>query len=255
MSRGDRRKPYKIDSTRGKCIMEPRTYKGDVLTQVWIDARVLATLSEWLDGSGQVTRFMSEVVKIPLAVLVEHLTESGEAEMIDDTVVARDMLVRKYRVNLNPDERGGKNILHNIQLSDRRKSLGDRLIQRQRVEIEDVSVPVETVREVYEHDYSMPSSEEIIAYEREKARIDFEKNQEKIRELLANANKVVDEKKAKPVEVKQVIIPSEQGNRKMTEEEIVKANTDREIKDRMDIERMNKELAQGPKQGVIIPDR
>jgi len=113
------------NETRGKSAIDPVDYKGDALVQVWIDSRVLATLSAWLDKVGNLTRFLSEVVKVPLSVLVQHLVEEGEIDMIDDTMEARTMLRRKYRVNLNPEDRGRKNLLHNIVLSDRRKRLSD----------------------------------------------------------------------------------------------------------------------------------
>ena len=41
---------YKEDSTRGSSLINPLNYKGDVLVQVWVDSRVLATLCRWLDG-------------------------------------------------------------------------------------------------------------------------------------------------------------------------------------------------------------
>lgn len=113
-----------VDSTRGKSVIDPVDYKGDALVQVWIDSRVLATLSIWLDGEGDPTRFLSEVVKVPLSALVELLVGQGDVELVDDTAEARAMLRRKYRVNLNPQGRGGKNVLHNVVLSDRRRKLG-----------------------------------------------------------------------------------------------------------------------------------
>ena len=131
---------YKVDATRGSSMINPERYKGDVLVQVWVDSRILATLSNWLDKKGVITRFMSQVIKEPLRVLVEHLVEDGEVEMVDDTVVARDLLQRKYQINLNPRGRGGKNILHNVVLSDRRKNLGDRLDDTEY----SVNVPIHT---------------------------------------------------------------------------------------------------------------
>ena len=115
---------YVEDSTKGGAMMLPRSYKGDVLVQVWIDSRVLATLSLWLDKGGNYTRFMSEIVKDTLRTVQEHLVERGEVEMVDDTAEARDMLERKYRVDLNPSGRGLKNAHHNMLLSEKRKSLG-----------------------------------------------------------------------------------------------------------------------------------
>lgn len=120
-------KEKEVDSTRGKSGLDPVNYKGDVLVQVWIDSRVLATLSSWLENLNEYPRFMSEVVRRPLEVLVEHLINKGEVAMIDDTATARRMLQGRYRINLNKGDRGGKNVLHNHILSDRRGELSSRL--------------------------------------------------------------------------------------------------------------------------------
>lgn len=117
---GVRKIPYAEDSTRGDSLVQPITYKGDTLTQVWIDARMLATLSNWLDVRKIYPKFMSEVVRIPLEMLVEHLIKCKEVEMVEDTGEARRTLASRYRVNLNRGGRGVKNVLHNRVLSDQR---------------------------------------------------------------------------------------------------------------------------------------
>ena len=71
--RGERTEPYKEDSTKGNSLINPLNYKGDVLVQVWVDSRVLATLCGWLDDKGTYTRYMSQVVRRPLEVLVDLL--------------------------------------------------------------------------------------------------------------------------------------------------------------------------------------
>lgn len=114
---------YKEDSTKGSSILQPLNYKNDVSTQAWIDSRVLATLSDWLDKNQEYPRHLSEVVRRPLELLCELLVEQGDVEMVDDTVLARFMLQKKYNVNLNRGDRGRKNVLHNQILSDKRKRL------------------------------------------------------------------------------------------------------------------------------------
>lgn len=89
-----------------------------------MDSRVLATLSRWLDKSDNYTRFMSEVVKDSMSMLCDRLVEIGEVEMVDDTMHARQMLERKYRVNLNPGDRGRRNRQHNVLLTEKRKQIG-----------------------------------------------------------------------------------------------------------------------------------
>ena len=112
------RDKYVEDSTRGSAKIDPLNYKDDVLVQVWIDSRVLATLSQYLDLQGEYPRYMSEVVRRPLQALCEALVNQGDVELIDDTAIARDMLSRKYRVNLNKGGRGGRNVIHNQILSE-----------------------------------------------------------------------------------------------------------------------------------------
>lgn len=111
------------DSTKGKANVNPKKYKGDVYTQAWMDARKLATLSIWLDDAGYRTRFLSEVVKFTIDMVLEHLIDSGNVKMIEFTEEARDILEAKYRTNLNPGGRGKRNVLHNMVLDDRRKGM------------------------------------------------------------------------------------------------------------------------------------
>lgn len=122
---GNRQAPYKSDSTKGASIIDPRDYKGDVLTQVWVDSRILATLCRWLEQGDTIPKYMSEIVREPLRILVEHLVKGGDVEMVEDTSEAREMLNRRFRVDLNKGgNRGKKNIVHNQVLTDRRIDRG-----------------------------------------------------------------------------------------------------------------------------------
>lgn len=113
----------KKDSTKGSSDFIPLTYKGDVLVQVWVDSRILATLSNWLEEYDNYPRFMSEVVRRPLEILIDHIVKEGDIDMIEDTTTARRMLEERYRINLNRDGRGKKNVMHNTILSGNRSSL------------------------------------------------------------------------------------------------------------------------------------
>lgn len=117
-------KDYVRNSTKGSAIVDPVDYKGDAFVQCWVDSRVLATISNWLDMEGRVTRFLSEVVKDGLQILCDNLVEKQLVELVDDTKDARNLLSLKYRVNLNPKGRGMRNLRHNLVLSERRKKLG-----------------------------------------------------------------------------------------------------------------------------------
>lgn len=116
---------YKKDSTKGRAILNPESYKGDCLVQAWVDSRKLAVLSVWLDNGGANTKFLSDVLKDTIDQVVGHLIESGEAEMIEFCGEARELLERKYKANLNPGGRGEKNRLSNLILDNRRKGLGE----------------------------------------------------------------------------------------------------------------------------------
>ena len=107
------------DSTKGKALMRPKTYKGDSFVQVWLDRRKLAALSVWLDKNEMKTRFMSDVVRMALDQIYEHLVNNGVVDEID-TVSATRILEGKYRVGLNPKGRGERNLLHNMILSEQK---------------------------------------------------------------------------------------------------------------------------------------
>jgi len=135
--RKQKEKEYKVDSTKGNSVLDPKTYKGDALVQVWMDSRVLATLSRWLDKEGNVTRFMSEVVKESLKILVKHLIRTDAIDMSEDIDEARFMLSRKYGVNLNPSGRGEKNLQHNQALSNRLGEMKEEIRYREMSRVDD----------------------------------------------------------------------------------------------------------------------
>jgi hypothetical protein len=140
--RGERKDPYKEDSTRGMSIINPLNYKGDVLVQVWVDSRILATLMHWLDAQGTYPTYMSQVVRRPLEVLTDVLVNGGDATLIDNTVEAREMLQRRFKVDLSRGGRGEKNKVHNITLSMRREDLAESL-NKQRM-VYDIHRPLRT---------------------------------------------------------------------------------------------------------------
>jgi len=155
----------KRDSTRGRARILPVNYKGDALVQVWVDSRKLAMLSRWLDEGGYSTRYLSEVVRFTIDEVVEKLVESGVVEKIEFTGEARDYLVRKYRVDLNPRGRGRRNILHNMQLDEIRKGAAFR---EERLELVGESREAEEARRLAEEGIEL--YEEVERREREKER-------------------------------------------------------------------------------------
>ena len=113
---------YKEDSTRGKAISQPRTYKRDALVQAWVDRRKLAMLSEWLDNNGFFTKHLSDVLKGTIDAIVGQLVDNGSVEKIELTEDAVRILDMKYKADLNPRGRGLRNLTHNLQLDEIRKS-------------------------------------------------------------------------------------------------------------------------------------
>lgn len=179
-----REKEYVVDSTKGSSVINPLNYKGDVLVQVWVDSRVLATLCRWMDGKGQYTRFMSQVVRRPLEVLVGFLVDSGEVELSDDTVESRRMLENRYQVKLNRGNRGGKNVLHNIVLSEGRGELSERIGRRKVVD--DANMP---------RRFANPKVQEVIDKYKELFPEDVENNGrvEKIKNSVDDSRVITDE--------------------------------------------------------------
>lgn len=118
--RYDKRKKVE-DSTKGKSYVSPRTYKRDVLMQVWLQSRHLATLLKWFDSEGVMTRFRSELIAKTIEQVVEHLVEEGIVEMVEFADDAIKMLDSRFGVTNNPSGRGGKNTFHNLTLDEKRR--------------------------------------------------------------------------------------------------------------------------------------
>lgn len=116
----DRHK-YVEDSTKGKSVLDPKSYKRDVLMQVWLQSRYLATLLKWLDKSSTFVKFRSDIVQIVMEQVVHHLVDNGEVEMVEFATDAQSILSGRFGAQSNPSGRGGKNAYHNLVLDERRK--------------------------------------------------------------------------------------------------------------------------------------
>lgn len=130
-----------VDSTCGNSAIDPATYKRDVPVQVWLESRHLASLSEWLDKFAR-TKYLSDIVADSIRVLVENLIESGEMEMVESPIEAREMLEWKYRVKLPLDRgsRGRNNARHNAVLTAKREELGYFKYKRQATNDRDIPI-------------------------------------------------------------------------------------------------------------------
>lgn len=226
---GNRVREYREDSTKGNSLIKPLNYKGDVLVQVWVDSRVLATLCKWLEGEGVYTRFMSQVVKRPLEVLAEFVVENEGVERVDDTSEARSMLEKRFGVNLNRGEKGKKNVLHNVILSEKRKELGEVLREEKPADVgrgvgvkkRDVKKLTERALNIYNELYK---KEEIENFKRDnkelldslpkesvvRVKMNDEELREKMREIDASdAEKMRAEEEANEEFLKQVRLMNE----------------------------------------------
>jgi len=112
-------------TTKGKSRLDPKEYKPDALVQVWLDRRKLALLSKWIDSdggyNGRQTKWLSEVVRFTLDMVVEMLTNEGWE--LEGVAESSQLLERKYGIKpggLNPGGKGGKNKLNNLLLDGRR---------------------------------------------------------------------------------------------------------------------------------------
>lgn len=120
-----RQRIYTEDSTKGMSKINPKTYKRDVLMQVWMQSRHLATLLKWFDNEGVIVRFRSEIVQRTVEQVVEHLVKNGIVEMVEFSDDAVEILNR-FDASNNPSGRGEKNVLHNLTLDDRRREREER---------------------------------------------------------------------------------------------------------------------------------
>ena len=116
-----RQREYKQDSTKGGAILAPVTYKRDAMIQVWMDSRKLATLYLWLTKIGIKPKFVSEIINEAVDIITNNAIESGMIEGVDTTTQAREIL-SIFQIDLNPSDRGKKNLLHNYMLDDNRSS-------------------------------------------------------------------------------------------------------------------------------------
>ena len=120
---------YVQDSTKGAALLSnPKTYKRDVLVQVWMQSRHLATLLNWLESNGRRVRFRSEIVQFTVEEIVKHLRDSKVCDIVEFADEARETLKDRFGVESNPKHRGEKNALHNIMLDDKRRETDEDLV-------------------------------------------------------------------------------------------------------------------------------
>ena len=113
---------YVQGSTRGKAIISPTKFKGDTLIQAWVDRRKLAMISTWLDEGGYQTRFLTDLIKHTVDIVVDNIINNSLVREVKYTDEASKILNLKYRTNLNPGGRGLKNLQNNLVLSEIRRN-------------------------------------------------------------------------------------------------------------------------------------
>jgi len=121
---GERQRRYRQrvameNETRGRSILNPKSFKKDMTVQAWMDSRYIATLSRYLDNEYR-TKYLSEVLQEGIRILVDHLVKAGQIEMVEGSAEAREELEWKYRIDLSKYRRkGAKNSAHNDALVER----------------------------------------------------------------------------------------------------------------------------------------
>ena len=110
------------DSTKGRALVNPRSYKRDVMCQVWLESRHLATVMRWLDREGWFVRFKSDIVRTCVEQVFYHIVENELGEVVDFADDARRMLESRFGVDSNnASGKGLRNAAHNMVLDERRR--------------------------------------------------------------------------------------------------------------------------------------
>ncbi len=113
-------KGYAENSTCGKAMINPITYKRDVLVQVWVQSRYLVALDQWLDHGGVNLRHLSDIINESIEQIIKSLLDNEEISSLMACQNARDFLQFKYRISLDGN-RGQRNALHNLHLDSKIK--------------------------------------------------------------------------------------------------------------------------------------
>lgn len=95
--------------------MRPEKRETDALVQVWLDRRYLATIQRLIiKYEPTPPKHLSEIIRYGIEVFVESAVEQGLVEFVDTTSEATRML-GTFSANLNPRNRGMKNLMINLQ--------------------------------------------------------------------------------------------------------------------------------------------
>jgi len=150
----------KEDSTRGKAMTNPRSYKRDVMTQTWLESRQLATIMRWLDVNGHFVRFKSDIVRECVEQIYYHIKDNKLVEVIDFADDARRLLENRFGDGSNNNSgRGKRNEIHNLVLDDRRREGAEYAPPVASAQQQQNSAPVKNSN----NGYIMPSKQEIAA--------------------------------------------------------------------------------------------
>lgn len=95
--------------------MKKERREQDAMIQLWIDRRYLATVRKLIDKheAGR-AKHLSDVVRYAIEVFVESAVDQKLVEFVDTTAEASKIL-DDFKINLNPQNRGLKNLMLNLQ--------------------------------------------------------------------------------------------------------------------------------------------
>lgn len=169
------------DSTKGNSMIDPRSYKGELNVQVWLDSRKVAMISNWLDEEGRQTVYISEVVRECVDIVADHLIEKGWVKKIETVQVARDLLSAKYRTRFR--KKGVRNRLHNSVLDDRRinsiYNASDQQYMKGVSNIEEMTtgnISIDVIKEAYKKAKEYGEEEKKKAIDKENSRVQYDEN-------------------------------------------------------------------------------
>jgi len=178
---------YKEDSTRGWALMIPKRYKDDTLVQTWVQRTKLASIVSAMSDRTR-PRSMSEVLRWCIDNTYEQLLRNGEVKEFS-IQLATDYLQSMFRIDLNPGDKGKRNLLHNLVLEDRENEAKAKLrkpietVDRCEVSEDDpwVKIARDKMKEVKEAqerakiDFSVPEKNPIFAQPKAKVLSQFAK--------------------------------------------------------------------------------
>jgi len=88
----------------------------DSLIQVWLDRRYIATGAKWMQENNLNPRFLSDVFKFIFESAIDNLVNDKQVKFSESTLDAMEFLDLTFKNNLNPKNKGLKNLAINLRV-------------------------------------------------------------------------------------------------------------------------------------------